>query len=218
MTILVNTDEWATELKVRVPGAAVDQLELELRATLREFFTKSGWWMEELSSINIKEGKDLYRLNYPQATVMGVHYAWINGTPLSLGTQAPKTTNPSGSASVAFMAESNLMQLFPMPSTDMDDALKIIVRLNPLTEMCKVPVETVTHFFDEIMDGVLGRLYGMPSKPYTNLLLSQYHLRRFRDGISTARDMGRRRFSTATRPWSFPGGWGNNKFGGGRVA
>lgn len=202
MTIMVNTDSWLTELRTRLPGISEGQLALELKSTMREFFTKSGYWMEELSPIRIVQDKNLYKLSYPQAHVMGVHSVWIEDAPKRLLTVQPKV-----SGSGIYMAEHDVLQIFPTPVRSITDGLKVIVRLNPLSEMTRVPYEVSTHFFDEVMDGVLGRLYSQPGKPFTNLIQSQYHLKRFRDGISMARDMGRRRFSTATQGWSFPQNW-----------
>lgn len=209
MTILVTTDEWLIELRTRLPGISEGQLGLELKSTLREFFTKSGFWMEELSPIPLLPNKTMYKLTYPQARVMGVHAVAINGTPVGLVATKPHSTTK---AAYAYMSEADLMELFPVRTSPTTDTMIVIARLNPLPGMCKVPVETVTHFFDEVMDGVLGRLYSMPGKPYTNLVQAQYHLKRFRDGIAMARDMGRKRYSTATRGWMFPQNWSGTNF------
>lgn len=207
MSILVSTDEWLNELRTRLPGISGGQLDLELKATLREFFTESGFWMEEPSPINIVANKDTYKITYPQAKVMGVHRVWVDGLPIALSTTLPKTENPGSGARQAYMLEHDLMQLFPTPDKDIQDGLKVLVRLNPSQSMTKVPSETVSHFFDYVLDGVLGRLYSQPGKPYTNLTQGVYHLRRFRNGISLARDIGRKRYGNATRPWQFPQGW-----------
>lgn len=203
MTLLVSTSEWLTELRTRLPGISSGQLDLELKATLREFFTQSGFWTEEVPPINIVAGKSEYKITYPQAKVMGIHGIWLSGIAIPLATIQPK----SNKTSQAYMVEHDLVKLYPTPNKDIKDGLEVLVRLNPTPAMCKVPIETVSHFFDYVLDGVLGRLYGQPGKPYTNVLQSQYHLRRFRDGMAAARDMGRKRFGTATRPWVFPRGW-----------
>lgn len=212
MTPLVSTDIWKNELTTRLPGISSGQLDLELKSTIREFFTKSGYWVEELPAIDIKADKDQYRVNTQgQSVVMGVQQVFVSGTPIGLTTYRPKFQNSgSARASSAYPVEVDLLELSPVPNTDIDGGLIVIARLNPIGEICKVPETAATHFFDEIMDGVLGRLYSQPGKPYTNLIQSQYHLKRFRDGMAMARDIARKRFSTATRPWSFPQGWGTN--------
>lgn len=220
MTALVSPEEWLRELRTRLPGISEGQLKLELSSTLREFFTKSGMWMEELAPINVIADKDLYKLVFPQAKVMGVHNVSIEGTPITLTDRMPSFTGSSTSTPrMAYMLEHDLLQLFPMPNVDIIKGLRVRARLNPGHGMCKVPVEAVSHFFDEIMDGVLGRLYSQPGKPYTNLIQSQYHLKRFRDGMAMARDMARRRYSTAASSWSFPQGWSTHggRRGGGRL-
>lgn len=215
---LADYTVWTKELTTRLPGASTDQIDLELKATLREFFTKSGFWVEELAPIDIEADKDTYLLTYTghlfdfdgfaehainQGEIMGIEGVWIDNIPYPLLVMEPKS-DPTSSTRGVFPITPNRIKVFPTPSVDISGGMKVRVRLNPSRDFYDLPPETSSHFFDEIMDGVLGRLYSQPGKPYTNIVVSQYHLRRFRDGIARARDMGQKRYSNAEAPWSFP--------------
>ncbi len=196
---------WTDELTVRLPGASTDQIDLELKATVREFFTKSGFWTEELDPIDIVADTDIYTLTPTEGVIMGTMYVWVDHKSIPLSTIKPKTVSTSSnSVQTAWAPQPNQIQLFPMPSVDITGGLKVLVRLNPDAKWRQLPDELGSHFFDEILDGVLGRLYSQPGKPYTNIVVSQYHLRRFRDGIARARDMGQKRYSNAETPWTYP--------------
>lgn len=67
-----------------------------------------------------------------------------------------------------------------------------------------IPDFLYNRWVEQIKDGVLGRLYGQPGKTYTNLVQSQYHLRRFQNGIAEARDIGRRRYTNVDSGWKYP--------------
>jgi hypothetical protein len=51
-----------------------------------------------------------------------------------------------------------------------------------------------------MLDGTLGRLYGMPSKPWTSTQLATYHGTRFRQGMNRARDIAERLHSHQQSP------------------
>jgi hypothetical protein len=63
-----------------------------------------------------------------------------------------------------------------------------------------------THW-EDIFDGVLGRMYAHPDKPYSDSGGSAYHLKRFRTRINQARDMANRGYTGNAQNWTF------NRFG-----
>lgn len=64
-------------------------------------------------------------------------------------------------------------------------------------------------FFGDWLDGVLGRLYAMPAKPWAAPVQAQYHSKRFRNKMAFRKQEANRGFNYATpvRPL-FPRGWG----------
>lgn len=58
-----------------------------------------------------------------------------------------------------------------------------------------------------IASGVVCRLMLQPGKPYSSLPGSQYHGRKFNEGVGLARTEVRRMFTYGSQRWGFPGGW-----------
>jgi hypothetical protein len=63
-------------------------------------------------------------------------------------------------------------------------------------------------FFQDWVDGTLGRLFGMPAKPWSNKELMVYHGKRFRVAMGSRKQEAVRGFIWDKPAWSFPGGWG----------
>lgn len=64
-------------------------------------------------------------------------------------------------------------------------------------------------FFQDWLDGTLGRLFAMPSKPWTNRDLMIYHSKRFRNAMAFRKQEANRGFNYAqpARPMFPRGGW-----------
>ena len=64
-------------------------------------------------------------------------------------------------------------------------------------------------FFQDWLDGVLSRLYGMPAKPWNSQTHAVYHAKRFRNAMAYRKQEAPRGFvwGTAGPAWSFPRGW-----------
>jgi len=59
-------------------------------------------------------------------------------------------------------------------------------------------------FFQDWLDGALGRLQGMVSKPWTNTVMAAYHGKRFRNAMAFRKQEALRGFSYNTPAWQFP--------------
>lgn len=81
---------------------------------------------------------------------------------------------------------------------------KALLALKPVSLDIEFPPMLWMQWFDVILDGVLARLYGMPSKPFSSPQLATYHGPRFRDGIRRARDIAQRGFTDGGGRWCFP--------------
>ena len=63
-------------------------------------------------------------------------------------------------------------------------------------------------FFQDFLDGALGRLMGMVSKPWTNTTMAAYHARRFRNAMAFRKQEANRGFAYAVPGWRYPRqGW-----------
>lgn len=59
-------------------------------------------------------------------------------------------------------------------------------------------------YFTWLLDGVVGRLMTQPNKPYSNEKMADYHLKRFRNGVSKARIETQRANTSGAGSWRFP--------------
>lgn len=66
-----------------------------------------------------------------------------------------------------------------------------------------------------ILDGLLGKMYGQPSKTYFSRDLAAYHLKRFRVAIAGARSATLRQNTVGAQAWRFPGTFSTNSQQGG---
>jgi hypothetical protein len=62
-------------------------------------------------------------------------------------------------------------------------------------------------FFDAWLDGTLGRMMGMISKPWSNTTIGAYHAKRFRNAMAFRMQEARRGYMYNQLTWYFPRGW-----------
>lgn len=63
-------------------------------------------------------------------------------------------------------------------------------------------------YFEAWLDGVLGRLHSMPAKPWRDVVMAQYHGKRFRSAMGFHKQEAARGFQYANQTWRFPrSGW-----------
>ena len=62
-------------------------------------------------------------------------------------------------------------------------------------------------YFDDWLNGTLGRMYGMPSKPWSSPTLALAHGKRFRDRMAYRKQESNRGFVYDVPAWRFPRTW-----------
>lgn len=64
-------------------------------------------------------------------------------------------------------------------------------------------------YFQDWLDGVQGRMFGMANKPWSNIQLAAYHGKRFRNQMAFRKQEAMRGFTFNRPAWRFPrvGGW-----------
>jgi len=185
---LVDVSVFTAEAATRIAGAPNATLRQELMGTFREFFVWSGSYLARTNPIDIIANQREYTLPAPTSSNILTTYAALvddrqvrfTGTPIP-GTIALHIKYPE----------------------DKPDALVGIVAIKP-QDYSLVPEDTVTYDFDTILDGLCGRMYNMPDKPWTNTVQARYHLRRFRSGMGQARVRVRSLYTTADAGWRYP--------------
>lgn len=206
-TVAITT--WTNELRTVLSGCTNDVLEQTIKAVIREFYDKSGLWVETLENLGTTASVSTLDLSAQavlagyDARVKSVYH--IKYGDVYLRPQHILNTSLTGDIPSEFYGlESGSVRLIPTPSATVANIMEARVVLVPIFTTDVAPIDAKNVWFDEIKDGVLGNLYSQPNKTYTNLVQGQYHLRRFRTGIAEARDVARRRYTQTENSWSFP--------------
>lgn len=207
------------EVVIHVPGAASGVIKLATEATLREFFVVSGAFTKELPPVSIRANvADYYLDPQPDGEILYIHamaypvgdrYKFLK--PLTQQAARARVHAPSAIplAFSSYVDYPGKFTLQPVVTEDLKHALvpfcaMTIKRGRCLEDDFQIPVWMLRYWKDHFVSGILGRLFSIPDKPYTNSIQSQYHLRRFRAGMAQARDAARRQFTDAETPFTFP--------------
>lgn len=186
---MVDVSVFYDELASRISGAPMGTIRNELEATLREFYVFSAAYVAFTVPQDIVANKVNYDVSVqPTGNVLVTFSVKVDDRI----TAFRGTTGAPG-----------VIELRNKPSTGIDNGLIAAVALKP--KQCgTIPEETVTYDFDTILDGVTGRMYMMPDRPWSNSPQAQYYLKRFRQGMSRARVRVRSQYTTADASWKFP--------------
>lgn len=196
-------DLWLPEVRVAVSGADDALLKQQIAATIREFFTR-GTWTEELFGIKLVEGRDRYVFG-PLASYYAIYLmtARVDDAPIAVYPAEP--TAHQGTLGVWVDASAEQVVLTEVPDSTMAGSkLYMTAILKPLKTCTQVPNRVYEMFFDEILDGVKGKLFSMTSKPWSDRQMGAFHNKRFSVGIARARTAMRKGYSSAEPPWRFP--------------
>lgn len=93
----------------------------------------------------------------------------------------------------------------------------VLLALKPISIDVNLGNELWAQWFETILAGTLARLYSIPSRPWSNTQLAEYHLRRFHTGTNRARDIAQRQYTGGPGRWSFPRGFAPGRRGFGHI-
>jgi hypothetical protein len=153
-------------------------------------------------------------------------------TSSSLGTLLPELTFPDSDAEFAF-SESDLVggsgpfsyaiyvpdyiTVTTPPTQDQTNfPLRVLMALSVSKDNLEqdpgdwvLPDWMYDMFFQDWLDGALGKLYAMPAKPWSNKELTLLHGRKFRQAMGQRKQEANRGFTYGQPGWRFPrsGGW-----------
>lgn len=196
-------NEWLPEARVAIAGADDTLIEQQIAAAIREFFTRA-MWLEELFPITLVEDRDRYSFG-PLASYYAIHLisAKIDDVPIVVYPQQPLThSNRTG---VWVDGANEQVVVTPVPSAaSAGSLLHIKSTVKPRSTCDQVPDRVFEMFFDEILDGIKGKMYAMPSKPWTDRQLAGVHTKKFSAGIARARTAMRTGYSSAEPAMRFP--------------
>ena len=202
----VRIGTWMKDLLPRLPGAVRKVVRRELALACREFYVETCSWQVLIGPKTAKSGRSRYSLSPydDHSNVIRVLSVEYNGSPLRMYPRKPMRGSQTGDAPDSYYLEGiDNVILYPTPTVQATSALNFFVALAPKPDSDYLPKIALTHHYDAILDGTLGRMMSHPAKPYSNPTLGTYHLQRFRAAIGTFSALGRQG-NTVGQQWSYP--------------
>lgn len=195
---------WLKDIIPRTPGIVRQVAKRELILTAREFYRDSYAWREVVESVYWDDGlfEFVVPTPYIYAEVIQVTQVEVNGQPLTPKVERPLGDRQNGTPTSWFPTGPDTIEIWPTPEM-YEDTLRIRVVLIPDVEATDLPDLAAAKHYEALLDGVLGRIYAHPAKPYSNPQLGEYHLRRFRSAIGAAAGEFKQG-GFAGQNWTFP--------------
>lgn len=212
------------------PAVPDNVLASKLSDTIREFYTNTGAWRENIGPYNISANQLNLDINpvdqYSQFQyVLG---AWLFANPGAVGASVlgpnqpyPMTALPRRAFGLQFstpgpyplwywMETPSRMWLYQPPQAPLGQVLWIYGILVPLVNTPVLPPIATTHHLDALMSGTIARLCRMPKKPWSDKDYAMEHGRIYKKESLRWRDVANRSYSNAVPPWKFPSFAGRN--------
>jgi hypothetical protein len=182
-----------------VPAVSLPVITLQTWNAIEEFYLRSTLRREEVLW-TMGSGVDEVDFNPFDADWL---VAWILDVGPAYGVSSAANTTSVSGRDLRIDPPSLLRDIHnPVPTTQRQGSA--LLALKPVSLDIEFPPMLWMQWFDVILDGVLFRLYGMPSKPYSSTQLATYHGTRFRGGIRRARDYAQRQYTDGGGRWCFP--------------
>jgi hypothetical protein len=193
---------WLKDILPQTPGLVRSVAIREFMLACREFFEQSAAW-RTVVTIDMDANDPDYTLTPYDANtnitkILGVE---LSGSPLQAYFRRPPGTYLEGSPYAYFVTEPDTIHLWPKPKTAVADGLTVYVALVPTMSTTLLPDVAESLYYEALRDGVLGRLFAHPAKPYSDAARAQYHLQRFRAAIGAF--AGRAKAGNGPS-WTFP--------------
>lgn len=200
----MSFDRLMKTIRPSLPGAVDPAIIQELFFVCQQFFKRSEVWQETFQ-VSLPPQENTVNLTPVAGRVerlMGVYV---------------------GSRSVRGVAmPSPGIVVIPASGVQSDYAVTVVMTVTDPTDAAGggagfpiAPLELIDRYSEELMHGVLSRMFAQPAKPYTNLQMASYYETKFRSGISRARNDARTYFLAGAQAWSYPSGIGGVVVGGG---
>ncbi len=206
------------QARVKLPGSSDQGIKHELYEVLHEFFDTTNAWKQDVQiqvqpliqayNISVLSGQIIRLFTVLDQNLIqqpAVLMAPSLPGPPGGSTSGPTSINlpPNPSTMADFMTLSLQLQ-YSNPQTFTASLITNVTQPNDNHGIPDMPDWTLAKFGRVILDGLLGKMMGQPSKSYTQDSLSVYHLKRFRDGMAMVRVAMTRSNSVGSQNWAFP--------------
>jgi hypothetical protein len=186
MTVSISV--WLKDILPRTPSIVRAVARRELILTAREFYKESTAWRGVVESVFWSDNTYGHTVASPDvnAEILQVLAVEVNGVELTAKVQRPVGERGDGTPTLWYPTGPDTIEIWPTPEQYDDDVL-VRVALIPTVTATTLPDVAMRSHYEALLDGVLGRLYAHPAKPYSNQQLGAYHLNRFRNAIAAAK-------------------------------
>lgn len=200
---MASTATWLKDILPQTPGLVRTVAQREFMLACREFFEKSAAWRTVIEPFDMVANDADYTLSPIDASteitkVLGVA---LRGVELRKFFRRPHGEYKTGDPYGYYITEPDTVHLWPKPLATVEDGLTAYVALIPVLSTSTLPDVAEKLYYEALRDGVLGRLFSHPAKPYSDSTRAQYHLSRFRAAIGTY--AGREKAGNGAS-WTFP--------------
>lgn len=180
--------------RMHLTGAVDDAMKVELFNAVDEFCRQTNAWHETIQ-VQIVAGTNLvYDIVPTYGTILRLMQVYPYGSRV-----------PNTQAHMRVPGELHFWH--DMTIGDIYDVVVSLAPIDPTEAGTAFPVIddwVWERFFDAFIDGLIMKMASQPDKPYTNAQLVQYHGRRFRNAISTARADLEKHNMADGQAWQFP--------------
>lgn len=179
--------------RISLPGAIDSAIKNELFAVMKEFFQKSSCWRETVPfGVDPDDTEQTYQL----VPSMGIvtQLMWVKD---EMGNQRRFGT----------MDEPGVLVLNETPSSPAEWTANIALSVDePKTEdgYPQFPQWVIDRYENGLLDGILGRMYGQPAKPYTSGQAAMMKMKFFRATINEATIAANQSNVYGAQAWRFP--------------
>ena len=185
--------------RLRLPGATDGVMQLEFMNVVQEFCITTSAWVDA-TDVTLEPQTNLYDLVPPDANSDIKRIMYVENA----DRDAPRWT------AGAWMPAPGVMQIDFLPAVEQD--IVVFVALQPNELGCKqnfpgVPDWFWTDYTRTLTDGLIGNMLVQPAKPYSNPQMGQFYLKRFINGMSTARIQASNGRRYDAQRWVFPQGF-----------
>lgn len=177
-------------LKINLPGAIEDAIQLAMYEVVDEFLDDTNVWREEVT-FTTRSGLVEYEID-PESAARVTRLVGLVG---SADQNVPAT-----------MEEPGTVVLRNEPSQEEEHTATISLRLRTTTSdgYPYMPSWIWRKYRDGLLSGVLGRMMSQPAKPYSNEKLSVLHMRKFSAAKTVATAEANRKNLYGGQNWQFP--------------
>jgi hypothetical protein len=170
-----------------VPGCPDVLIEKTLLDVVRTFCLKTQCFKRVLANVVPIDGTAEYTLVPTEGfEVTSLARVWVNGKRLFPLVRKPAKPTSGHNPSHYYEPYPGQLGLHPTPNALSTLEVEVEAFLRPTLASTGTDELIVERYEDDIVHGVLGKLMSMSKKPWTDLPMSDFHMRSFRRGSSVA--------------------------------